>query len=102
MNFAVSEVTTFVTGALDPVCDLVCGDRHEREQMLAWVRSLTVPLLVVTAEQAPPQSQADMVALSKLPNVQGCGLPGSLGLHEEYAPEVAAAILPFLRETQAT
>lgn len=90
----------FVTGALDPVRDSVRGDRHEREQMLAWVRSLTVPLLVVTAEQAPPQSQADMIALSNLPSVEACSLPGSLGLHEEYATEVAAAILPFLKASQ--
>jgi len=78
----------FVTGALDPVLN--------REQMLAWARSLSVPLLVVTAEQSPPQSRSDMTALSELPNVEACSLPGSLGLHEEYATEVAAAILPFL------
>lgn len=82
----------FVTGALDPV--------RSREQMLAWVRSLTAPLLVVAAEQAPRQSQSDMIALSNLPNVEACSLPGSLGLHEEYATEVAAAILPFLQASQ--
>ena len=47
----------------------------------------------VTADQAPPQSKAEMQALSELPGIQTDTLPGSLGLDEEYGAEVGAIAL---------
>jgi hypothetical protein len=52
--------------------------------------------MVVIGEQAPPKSKAEMEALAELPAVQVKRLPGTLGMHEEYATEIAAAITPFL------
>jgi pimeloyl-ACP methyl ester carboxylesterase len=78
----------FVTGALDPA--------HSRTDFLHNFQSLSVPLLLVISEQAPSGSKAEMEAIAELPNVQTHRLPGSLGLHEEYAAEVGAIALPFL------
>ena len=36
----------------------------------------------VTADQASPQSKAEMQALSELPDIQADALPGSLRLYE--------------------
>ena len=79
----------FVTGTLDPMASY--------EEFLQIGRSLCVPTMVVIGEQSPTQSIAEMAALAELPNVQSVCLPGSLGLHEEYASEVAAFVLPFLQ-----
>lgn len=87
----------FVTGTLDPMVN--------RDEFLAVGRSvtdqlrctLTTPTLVVIGEQSPPQSKAEMEALAELPGMQSDRLPGSLGLHEEYASEVAAITLSFLQ-----
>ncbi len=79
----------FVTGTLDPVAD--------RDEFLTVGRFLTMPTLVVIGEQSPPQSKAEMEALATLPNIQSVRLPGTLGMHEEEASEVAAIVLPFLR-----
>ena len=79
----------FVTGTLDPMAS--------HEEFLQIGRSLCVPTMVVIGEQSPTQSIAEMAALAELPNVQSVCLPGSLGLHEEYASEVAAFVLPFLQ-----
>ncbi|BAU40295.1 alpha/beta fold hydrolase [Leptolyngbya sp. O-77] len=79
----------FVTGTLDPVAN--------RDEFLTVGRSLTIPTLVVIGEQSPPQSKAEMEALATLPNVQSVRLPGTLGMHEEEASEVAAIVSPFLR-----
>ena len=79
----------FVTGALDPASD--------RTEFLAGLQPLSLPLMVVIGEQSPVKSKTEMEAIAALPNVQSCRLPGSLGLHEEYPTELAAAILPFLR-----
>jgi pimeloyl-ACP methyl ester carboxylesterase len=80
----------FVTGALDPA--------QNRTHFLQNFQSLSVPLMLVVSEQAPPGSKSEMEAIAKLPNVQTQRLPGSLGLHEEYAAEVAAIALPFLSQ----
>jgi len=78
----------FVTGTLDPVTN--------RADFLTWFQSLSLPLMVVIGEQTPPKSRAEMEALASLPGVQTRILPGSLGLHEEYAAELAEVVLPFL------
>jgi len=78
----------FVTGALDPVKD--------RSELLNWFQPLPMPLMVVVGEHSPPKSKAEMEALAELPGVEIQRFSGSLGLHEEYAAEVAEVILPFL------
>jgi pimeloyl-ACP methyl ester carboxylesterase len=78
----------FVTGALDPAAN--------RDDFLAGVQESTIPIMVIIAEQAPPKSKAEMEALAKLPGVQVERLPGTLGMHEEFANEVAEAVLLFL------
>ncbi|MBD1871428.1 alpha/beta hydrolase [Cyanobacteria bacterium FACHB-471] len=78
----------FVTGTLDPA--------QNRDEFLQNFQSLSVPLMLVISEQAPPGSKAEMEVIAAQPNVQSQRLPGSLGLHEEYAAEVAAIALPFL------
>lgn len=79
----------FVTGTLDPMAN--------RDECLTVGRSLTMPTLVVIGEQSPPQSKAEMEALATLSNIESIRSMGTLGLHEEYASEVAAIVLPFLR-----
>jgi pimeloyl-ACP methyl ester carboxylesterase len=78
----------FVTGTLDPM--------QSHEEFLQIGRSLSVPTLTIIGEQSPAQSRAEMEALSELSEVRSAYLPGSLGLHEEYANEVSAIVLPFL------
>ncbi len=80
----------FVTGGLDPA--------DNRDNFLKPLHALAaVPLMVVIGEQSPPASNAEMEALASQPTVQSRRLAGSLGLHEEYASEVAELLLPFLR-----
>jgi pimeloyl-ACP methyl ester carboxylesterase len=78
----------FVTGALDPVGD--------RAAFLSLFQPLSIPVLAIIAEQAPPKSRQEMDALATIPGVETRVLPGTLGMHEEYAIEVADAVLPFL------
>jgi pimeloyl-ACP methyl ester carboxylesterase len=78
----------FVTGGLDPY-----GDRSEA---IAHLQSLTIPVQIVIGESSPPKSKAEMLALAAVPNVISCSLPGTLGLHEEYAAELYREIQPFL------
>ncbi|HEY9620046.1 MAG TPA: alpha/beta hydrolase [Crinalium sp.] len=78
----------FVTGALDPVSD--------RQEFLELLRSTPVPVLAILAEHAPPYSRQEMDAMATVPGIQSLTLPGTLGLYEEYAADVAAALLPFL------
>ncbi|MBW4654759.1 MAG: alpha/beta fold hydrolase [Kaiparowitsia implicata GSE-PSE-MK54-09C] len=80
----------FVTGALDPAT--------QRDELLNWAHGISVPLLVIVADQAPPKSKAEMEALANVPGMQVERLPGTLGLHEEYAAEVAAVVGPFLSQ----
>lgn len=79
----------FVTGGLDPAAT--------REDFLKSLQTLGIPLMVVIGEQSPLSSKAEMEFLAALPNVWSERLPSSLGLHEEYAAEVAELVLPFLR-----
>lgn len=79
----------FVTGTLDPM--------QSHEEFLQVGRSLSVPTVVIIGEQSPGKSKAEMEALAELPGIQSNHISGSLGLHEEYASEVAAIVLPFLR-----
>jgi Ni,Fe-hydrogenase III small subunit len=78
----------FVTGALDPATS--------RDLCLAWFQGLSIPVMVVIGEQAPPKSKTEMEVLAKRPGVLVKSLPSTLGMHEEYATEVAETILPFL------
>lgn len=79
----------FVTGGLDPAAT--------RGDFLKSLQTLEIPLMVVIGEQSPLSSKAEMEALAALSNVWSERLPGSLGLHEDYAAEVAELVLPFLR-----
>lgn len=83
----------FVTGALDPVSN--------RADFLAQVKSISIPMLVITGEQAPPMSKAEMESLSEIPGVETHKLTGSLGLHEENVAAVAQIILPFLQSSSS-
>ncbi|MEM6254403.1 MAG: alpha/beta hydrolase [Cyanobacteria bacterium P01_D01_bin.156] len=78
----------FVTGGLDPV--------STREEFLAYFQSLTMPVMVIVGEQAPPSSKAEMEAVAALPQVQSVALPGTLGMAEEYGQDVAKTVLSFL------
>jgi pimeloyl-ACP methyl ester carboxylesterase len=80
----------FVTGGLDPYLD--------RATAIDQLQSLTIPVLVAIGASSPPKSQAEMLAFAEVDHVTSCTLPGTLGLHEEYPDELAAAILPFLRQ----
>ena len=81
----------FVTGALDPVRD--------RQGFCELLQSSPVPVLVVLADQAPPYSKREMEAMAAVPGIRSLTLPGTLGMYEEYAVEVAEAVLPFLDAT---
>lgn len=80
----------FVTGALDPV--------RNRMDFLSYFQPLPVPSLVVIGEQTPPKSRAEMEVLVHFSGVQVYRMPGSLGLHEEYAELLLEGILPFLNK----
>ena len=77
----------FVTAALDPMID-----RGEWLQVAA-AAAQNMTTHVIVADQAPPQSLAEMQALSELPGVSSDRLPGSLGLHEEYGDRVGEIAL---------
>ncbi len=79
----------FVTGGLDPV-----GDRQE---FITLLQSSPVPVLVIMADQAPPYSKREMEVMVDIPGIQSLVLPGTLGMYEEYAAEVAEAVLPFIQ-----
>ncbi len=77
----------FVTGAIDPVIN--------REEFLNRLSSVSIPVLVIVAENAPPKSKAEMLAMAELEQVQTVKLPGTLGIYEEYSEAVAEAIQRF-------
>ncbi|MGD1854102.1 MAG: alpha/beta fold hydrolase [Leptolyngbyaceae cyanobacterium] len=77
----------FVTAALDPMTD-----REEWLEVSAAVAQ-NMATHVIVADQAPPQSLAEMQVLSELPDVSSDRLPGSLGLYEEYGDRVGAIAL---------
>ena len=68
----------------------------DRADAIAHLQSLNIPVLVAIAENSPPKSKAEMLALAEVVNVSSRTLPGTLGLHEEYPTELYAAIHPFL------
>jgi len=78
----------FVTGGLDPMTT--------QQEWLDVARSLPMPTKILIGEQSPPKSKAEMQALTELPNIETAYLPGSLGMHEEYASPVAKAAKSFL------
>ena len=80
----------FVTGGLDP--------GRDRQSFLALASPLAASILIVYGADTPPRSRAEMEALAALPGIESCRLEvGSLGIHEEAAGAVIAAIGPFLR-----
>lgn len=80
----------FVTGELDPM--------HSRDEFLTAARRVSDPVLLIFGAETPPRSKAEMEALAALPHVRTMLLPtGKLGVHEECADEVYAALRGFLR-----
>ncbi len=78
----------FVTGAIDPVAS--------REEFLQLLDSVSIPVLMILAENAPPKSKAEMEAMTELAKVQTVRLEGTLGIYEEYPEAVTEAIQNFL------
>ncbi|MEM9275327.1 MAG: alpha/beta hydrolase [Cyanobacteria bacterium P01_F01_bin.143] len=78
----------FVTGAIDPVTN--------REGFLQLVESLSVPILILLTENAPPKSKAEMEAIAELDKAQTVRLSGTLGIYEEYPEAVGEAIQNFI------
>jgi len=78
----------FVTGAIDPVTN--------REEFLQLLESVSMPVAIVMAENAPPKSKAEMEAMAELDKVQTIRLRGTLGISEEYPEAVTEAIQNFL------
>jgi pimeloyl-ACP methyl ester carboxylesterase len=78
----------FVTGQLDPVTD--------RGAFLALFEPPPVPTLVFCGNATPPRSKAEMAALAERSGIDLRWMPGSLGLHEEYAQTIADPIVRFV------
>jgi pimeloyl-ACP methyl ester carboxylesterase len=76
----------FVTGGLDPVIDR--AGFHQLCQDLK--------ISVIIGADSPPKSLAEMRSLAELSGVTSVTLPGTLGMHEEYATLVAAEISNML------
>lgn len=78
----------FVTGAIDPVAT--------RTEFLSYLSSVSIPVLIILAENAPPKSKAKMLAMTELEQVQAVRLPGTLGIYEENPEAVTEAIQHFI------
>jgi pimeloyl-ACP methyl ester carboxylesterase len=78
----------FVTGAIDPVAT--------RAEFLSHLSSVSIPVLIILAENAPPKSKAEMEAMKELEQVQTVRLPGTLGIYEENPQAVTKAIQHFI------
>lgn len=78
----------FVTGVIDPVTD--------RDEFLQLLSSVSMPVLIILAENAPPKSKAEMRAMTELEKVATVRLTGTLGIYEEYPEAVTEAIQQFL------
>ncbi|MDJ0632785.1 MAG: alpha/beta fold hydrolase [Xenococcaceae cyanobacterium MO_188.B29] len=78
----------FVTGSIDPITN--------REEFLSYLSSVSIPVSMVLAENAPPKSKAEMKAMAELDKVQTVQLSGTLGIHEEYAEIVGETVRQFL------
>ncbi|MEL7079561.1 MAG: alpha/beta fold hydrolase [Cyanobacteria bacterium J06582_2] len=74
----------FVTGAVDPITN--------RKEFLQLLESVSMPVAIVLAENAPPKSKAEMEAMAELDQVQTVRLAGTLGVSEEYPEAVTEAI----------
>ncbi len=79
----------FVTGGLDPVFD--------RASFHTLCQNLKISVII--GADSPPKSLAEMRSLAELPGVTSITLPGTLGMHEEYADLVAAEISNILGST---
>jgi pimeloyl-ACP methyl ester carboxylesterase len=79
----------FVTGTLDAV--------DNQADFLSLAEKLVVPLMIIIGESTPPKSRASMNALKALSGINSAVLPGTLGMHEEYAQEIFEVSLPFLK-----
>jgi pimeloyl-ACP methyl ester carboxylesterase len=80
----------FVSGALDPI--------QSRVEFIDYFQPLPVPVLMVIGEQTPPKSREEMEVIVHFSGVQVYRMPGTLGLHEEYADDLMAGILPFINK----
>ena len=78
----------FVTGALDPFSD--------RSACVEALRRAAFPVLLVVGKDTPPKSAAEMAALAAACPRRPLVVPGSLGLHEEYAGDLVAPLRRFL------
>jgi pimeloyl-ACP methyl ester carboxylesterase len=76
----------FVTGGLDPVAD--------RASFQALCQDLKLSIII--GADSPPKSLAEMRSMAELPGVTSVTLPGTLGMHEEYATLVATEISNIL------
>ncbi len=81
----------FVTGCLDLV--------KTRSDLLALVKQISAPIMVVISKSCPKSSRQEMEAIANLPTVDSVLLEGSLGMHEEYPDKIAEVISPFLAAT---
>ena len=78
----------FVTGQLDPAPD--------RAAFLALFDPPPVPILIFCGNATPRRSKAEMAALAERSGIHLRWVPGSLGLHEEYAHTIADPIHRFV------
>ena len=60
------------------------------------LESVSKPVAIILAENAPPKSKAEMEAMAELAKVQTVRLEGTLGIYEEYPEAVTKAIQNFL------
>ncbi len=58
--------------------------------------SISIPILIILAENAPPKSKAEMEAMAELEKVQTVRLRGTLEIYEEYPEAVTEVINNFL------
>ena len=48
------------------------------------------------AENAPPKSKAEMLAMTEVENVESINIAGTLGVYEEYSEAVSGFIQDFI------
>lgn len=78
----------FVTGALDPVAD--------RQAFQALLAPSSASTLILCGTGTPPNSKAEMAAISAGKGVQVEWVPGSLGLYEESVEAISKRVASFL------
>ncbi|MBO0738854.1 MAG: alpha/beta hydrolase [Alphaproteobacteria bacterium] len=83
----------FVTGCLDPV--------SSRGAFLALFTPSPGPISVFCGTATPLRSKAEMAALAERSGIGLRWVGGSLGLHEEFAQDVADPIVRFVRASSA-